>query len=379
MQPATEPRRPAPILTDDNAFYWEAAADGQARRPALRRLRGACAIRRGPCAGTASRSAIEVVPLSGRGTLYSYAVLHHPQNPAFDYPVLAALVDLDEGIRLLSELDRCRARRHPHRHGADGRLRPDRRRHGRAGASSRRASMADRLRMPRSPASATPSSPATPAAPNCSWPARRSSAALKDAGLTPADVDGIVSYTIDPVEETELVRSVGHPGDRLLLADPLRRRRFDGHAAACGERGHSRRGRRRGRPTGRSGPDPGRRVSAAPRPRRARRPQHSGTTAMQWAMPHGVLTPASWMALNATRYMHQYGVTSEDFGRAVVQLREYAANNPAAWGYERPMTLEDHQDVALDRRALHASAGLLPGDRRLGGAGHHPRRAGRRR
>jgi hypothetical protein len=47
---------------------------------------------------------IEVVPLSGRGTLYSYAILHHPQHPAFDYPVLAALVDLDEGIRLLSEL-----------------------------------------------------------------------------------------------------------------------------------------------------------------------------------------------------------------------------------------------------------------------------------
>ena len=70
---------------------------------------------------------------------------------------------------------------------------------------------------------------------------------------------------------------------------------------------------------------------------------HAGTTAMQWCTPHGVLTPASWMALNATRYMHQYGVTSEDFGRAVVQLRAYAATNPDAWGYERPMTLADHQ------------------------------------
>jgi uncharacterized OB-fold protein len=47
---------------------------------------------------------IEVVPLSGRGTLYSYSVLHHPQHPAFDYPVLAALVDLDEGVRLVSNL-----------------------------------------------------------------------------------------------------------------------------------------------------------------------------------------------------------------------------------------------------------------------------------
>src|SRR5579862_10048955 len=34
-------------------------------------------------------------------------------------------------------------------------------------------------------------------------------AALADAGLTPHDVDGLVSYTIDPVEETELVRTLG--------------------------------------------------------------------------------------------------------------------------------------------------------------------------
>lgn len=47
---------------------------------------------------------IEVVELSGRGTLYSYAILHHPRHPAFEYPVLAALVELDEGIRLFSNL-----------------------------------------------------------------------------------------------------------------------------------------------------------------------------------------------------------------------------------------------------------------------------------
>jgi len=70
---------------------------------------------------------------------------------------------------------------------------------------------------------------------------------------------------------------------------------------------------------------------------------HAGTTAMQWCMPFGVLTPASWMALNSTRYMHEFGVRSEDIGRAVVQLRAYALTNPAAWGYQRPMTLEDHQ------------------------------------
>jgi len=45
-----------------------------------------------------------VVTLSGRGSLYSYAILHHPQHPAFDYPVVAALVDLEEGIRLVTNL-----------------------------------------------------------------------------------------------------------------------------------------------------------------------------------------------------------------------------------------------------------------------------------
>jgi uncharacterized OB-fold protein len=47
---------------------------------------------------------IDVAELSGRGTVYSYAILHHPQHPAFDYPVLAVLVDLDEGIRIVSNI-----------------------------------------------------------------------------------------------------------------------------------------------------------------------------------------------------------------------------------------------------------------------------------
>jgi uncharacterized OB-fold protein len=48
-----------------------------------------------------------VVPLSGRGTIYSFSIIHHPQNPAFDYPVLAALIDLDEGIRIVSNIVDC--------------------------------------------------------------------------------------------------------------------------------------------------------------------------------------------------------------------------------------------------------------------------------
>jgi hypothetical protein len=46
----------------------------------------------------------ELVELAGTGVVYSFTILHHPQHPAFDYPVVAALIDLDEGIRLVSNL-----------------------------------------------------------------------------------------------------------------------------------------------------------------------------------------------------------------------------------------------------------------------------------
>jgi acetyl-CoA acetyltransferase len=122
-------------------------------------------------------------------------------------------------------------------------------------------------------------------------------AALADAGLQPADVDGLVSYTVDPVEETELVRSVGFPeivyssripyggggsmGVLLHAASAVASGAADvvvGYRAIRARSGASRFGG----------------AKTSPSPTSA----HSGTTAMQWCMPYGVLTPASWMALN---------------------------------------------------------------------------------
>ncbi len=44
------------------------------------------------------------VDLAGTGVVYSFTVLHHPQHPSFEYPLIAVLVDLDEGVRVLSNL-----------------------------------------------------------------------------------------------------------------------------------------------------------------------------------------------------------------------------------------------------------------------------------
>jgi len=167
-------------------------------------------------------------------------------------------------------------------------------------------------------------------------------AACADAQVDVEEVDGLVSYTIDPVEESELVRSVG-----LVEIGYSARVPYGGggsmgvlmHSAAAVAAGIAdvvvayRAVRARSGATRFGGASVAATVGNT----------HAGTTATQWCTPHGAITPASWIAFNATRYMHQYGATSEDFGRAVVQLRAYAATNPDAWGYDRPITLADHQ------------------------------------
>jgi acetyl-CoA acetyltransferase len=55
----------------------------------------------------------------------------------------------------------------------------------------------------------------------------------------------------------------------------------------------------------------------------------------------------------ATRIMHTYGVTSEDFGRVAVADRKHAATNPKAHFYGRPITLEEHQASRWIVEPLH--------------------------
>ena len=62
-----------------------------------------------------------------------------------------------------------------------------------------------------------------------------------------------------------------------------------------------------------------------------------------WYAPYGLLTPAAWVALHARRYMHdvrrdQRGLRPHRGGRPHAR-----GDQPDAWFYERPITLEDHQ------------------------------------
>ena len=98
-----EVTRPAPTVTDDSALFWEAARD---RRLVAQRCAGCGELHHPPrpvCPRCHSLGH-DFIEVAGTGVVYSYSLLHHPQHPAFTYPVVAVLVDLDEGVRVLSNL-----------------------------------------------------------------------------------------------------------------------------------------------------------------------------------------------------------------------------------------------------------------------------------
>jgi acetyl-CoA acetyltransferase len=59
--------------------------------------------------------------------------------------------------------------------------------------------------------------------------------------------------------------------------------------------------------------------------------------------PYGLRTPPQVYALWFQRYMHVYGLTNADFGLYSVVARRNAATNPNAWFFNRPITIDDHQ------------------------------------
>jgi uncharacterized OB-fold protein len=100
--------KPLPRPSEDSAPFWEAASKGELR---LQRC-GDCGHVRFPpsilCARCLSERC-EWVQLSGRGVVYSWIVVHQSQHPAFnaDVPYNVAIVQLDEGPRLHTNLVEC--------------------------------------------------------------------------------------------------------------------------------------------------------------------------------------------------------------------------------------------------------------------------------
>ena len=161
-------------------------------------------------------------------------------------------------------------------------------------------------------------------------------AAVEDAGLHAADVDGLVTFTMDTSEEMEIARNLGMREVSMFTRVP-----YGGGASAAVVMQAA-----MAVATGVA------EIVVCYRAFNERSGNRFGTASAQvttlplwfaWYAPFGLMTPAAWVALHARRYMETYGVTNADFGRIAVIDRLHAATNPGAWFYERPITLEEHQ------------------------------------
>jgi acetyl-CoA acetyltransferase len=175
-------------------------------------------------------------------------------------------------------------------------------------------------------------------------------AALDDAGLRPADVDGLVTFTMETNSEVAVAREVGIP--QLTFFSQIN---YGGGAACatvqqaamavatgiadvvvCYRAFNERSGHRFGQFS----------------TELAARTTSSGVDA-SWSYPMGLGTPAAQVAMVARRYMHVFGATSEDFGSVAVADRKHAATNPAAFFYGKPITLAEHQASRWIAEPLH--------------------------
>jgi len=95
--------RLAPAVTGDTAFFWEALAE---HRLLIQRCAGCGALRHPPRPMCPRCHSLEwdVIESSGLGTVYSCVIPHHPPLPWFPDPFVVALVDLDEGTRLVTNV-----------------------------------------------------------------------------------------------------------------------------------------------------------------------------------------------------------------------------------------------------------------------------------
>lgn len=165
-------------------------------------------------------------------------------------------------------------------------------------------------------------------------------AALADAGIEPAEVDGMCTFTMDNNPEVDVHRLIGgrnltffsrvdYGGGgacALVLQAAMAIATGVAHTVVCYRAMNQRSWYRYG-----AG------VNSAPSPTFLPANHHS------FYLPAGLTTYGSYAAMAARAYMHRHGVLSSDFGRVVVAARDFAATNPAAHCYGQPISLDAHQ------------------------------------
>ncbi|MEI5674031.1 MULTISPECIES: Zn-ribbon domain-containing OB-fold protein [unclassified Nocardioides] len=92
-----------PMINRDSQFFWDGTAAGELRIQTC----NACGAKRfppGPACQECEAYDRGFEVAAGTGTVFSYVVHRHPPVPGKELPIVIALVDLDEGVRMVAEV-----------------------------------------------------------------------------------------------------------------------------------------------------------------------------------------------------------------------------------------------------------------------------------
>lgn len=98
-----KPQRIKPALGHDNEWWWQCLEKGEL---AIQKC-SACGVLRHPprpMCGACQSTEWEFIFSAGRGSIHSFVVIHYPEVPGYTYPLVVAVVDMEEGTRLVSNV-----------------------------------------------------------------------------------------------------------------------------------------------------------------------------------------------------------------------------------------------------------------------------------
>jgi acetyl-CoA acetyltransferase len=162
-------------------------------------------------------------------------------------------------------------------------------------------------------------------------------AALDDAGLAPADVDGMGSYAMEANIEADVARNLG-TGDITWFSQV-----GFGGGAGCGVVGNAAMAVASGQCSVAVTWRARKRAARGSRPwaQTAERVKGLG----EWSRPWGLVRPVDEIAMLTRRYMHTYGATRDHLANVALASRKHANRNPLAQMYEKKMTREDYMNA----------------------------------
>ncbi len=163
------------------------------------------------------------------------------------------------------------------------------------------------------------------------------SAALDDAGIAPAEVDGLASFTMENDREVDLARNVGL-GDITFLSQV-----GYGGGAGCGVTGHAAMAVATGQCEVAVAWRARKRASKGSRPWAQTAGRISNN--WMWTRPFGIIRPVDEIAILTRRYMHEYGGTRNHLANVAIAFRKHANRNPVATMGHKTLSREEYMNA----------------------------------